>query len=359
MADGLDARIAEQARRTFGTATSLEQTVALQGDASTRRYVRAWLRGSSAPSTVVVMILADRGIAISSEELAVSTGPATELPYVNVHNFLFKLGAAVPGLYCDASQEEGLLLLEDIGDASLWDVVQGKSPREVADLYQAAIDQLLLIQLAGTARRDDSCIAFRQSFDERLFLWEFEHFIEYGLLKRVETRVPDAHLHRMRESFAEIAAYLSKQPRYLNHRDFHSWNLFVQDGRVRVIDFQDALLAPAPYDLATLLGDRDTPLVVVPEIERRLLDYYSEQWEKHGGAAWDASELWNVYAACALQKAFKVVGRFHFLDIEKGKRGYLRYIPSTLRQIARLLRQRTDLAEVREILALYFPELRA
>jgi len=37
----------------------------------------------------------------------------------------------------------------------------------------------------------------------------------------------------------------------LNHRDYHSWNLMIQDEAVRVIDFQDALMAPPQYDLAS------------------------------------------------------------------------------------------------------------
>jgi aminoglycoside/choline kinase family phosphotransferase len=144
----------------------------------------------------------------------------------------------------------------------------------------------------------------------------------------------------------------------LNHRDFHAWNLFVQQGRIRVIDFQDALLAAAPYDLATLLGDRDTPAVIDRSLEERLLSYYAGAWEKRGGAAWDRAELWDVYATCALQKAFKVVGRFYFLDRVKGKPGYLRYIPPTLRQIRRLLDRRPDLDDVGAILGRYFPELK-
>src|SRR5262249_6548239 len=140
---------------------------------------------------------------------------------------------------------------------------------------------------------------------------------------------------------------------------FHAWNLYVHQGRIRVIDFQDALLAPAPYDLATLLGDRDTPTRIGPSIERRLLDYYASAWAARGGTPWSRETLWDVYAACALQKAFKVVGRFHYLDRVKGKPGYLRYLPSTWRQIARLLAARADLAPVRRILAPLAPELRS
>lgn len=342
----------------FGTRTSVTRVTALAGDASTRRYLRAWLSGPGAPPSVVVMLLADRGIAISSEELAVFKTAPTELPYINVHRFLVRLGVAVPELYLDASAA-GVLLLEDIGDVALWDAVQNQPTEVVEELYRRAIDQLLLIELDGTARRDDSCIAFQQTFDERLFMWEFEHFIEWGLLKRLDPAPSDDDLRIMREHFAPLSRFLDRQPRVLNHRDFHSWNLYVHDGRIRVIDFQDALLAPAPYDLATLLGDRDTPTLITPAIERTLLEYYREQWQARGGGAMTEEELWDVYASCALQKAFKVVGRFHYLHLEKGKPGYLRFLPSTLRQIARLLARRPDLAPLREVLVRYLPELRS
>jgi N-acetylmuramate 1-kinase len=348
-------RIRTLIRDRFGSEASVVRLQALPGDASTRSYVRAHIAGAAAPPSVIVMLLADRGVAMSSDELAVFTHPPAELPYVNVHRFLAALGVAVPELYADAS-EQGMLLLEDVGDTPLWDAVAGRTPQQVRALFRQAIDQLLLIQLRGTERRDESCIAFQQSFDERLFDWEFEHFLEYGL---PPYGVPLSHgeTATLRSHFAAISRFLAAQPRYLNHRDFHAWNLFVHDGAVRVIDFQDALLAPAPYDLATLLGDRDTPSVIGSELERELLGDYAAGWQAAGGPPWRPGELWDVYATCALQKAFKVVGRFHYLDRVKGKPGYLRYLPPTLRQIARLLAQRPDLKEVRAILARRLPEL--
>ena len=353
----LAARVSDLVRGRFGSGAAVDHVAPLAGDASTRRYVRAWLRGPGAPATAVVMILADRGIAMSSDELAVFKHAPAELPYVNVHHFLARLGVAIPELYVDAS-DAGLLVLEDVGDVPLWDAVQGKPDDEVVTLFGRAVDQLLLIELDGTARRDDACIAFQQAFDRRLFDWEFEHFIEHGLVNRVARPIPSSELDELRAHFGRIAAFLDAQPRVLNHRDFHAWNLHVQDGRIRVIDFQDALLAPAPYDLATLLGDRDTPTLIRPDLEQRLLDHYAAAWAARGGTPWPVAQLWEVYAACALQKAFKVVGRFHFLDAVKGKPGYLRYLPPTWRQIDRLLAARPDLAPVQRILAQYAPELR-
>jgi hypothetical protein len=350
-------RIAALLGECFGSTARIEAITSLAGDASTRRYVRARLSGDGVPRTAVVMILADRGISISSEELAVFKEPLKEQLFVNVHRFLGRLGVSVPGIYLDASAR-GLIVLEDIGDAALWDVIQDAPAAETLRLYRAAIDQLLTIVLDGTRRRDDACIAFQQAFDERLFNWEFEHFIEYGLEKRVRTPVPARELAELRRHFARIAADLGAAPRFLAHRDYHSWNLYVQNGAIRVIDFQDALLAPATYDLGTLLGDRDTPLKITPPIEAELLDYFHAQWHARSGPAWEREALHAQYFACALQKAFKVVGRFHYLDMVKGKPGYLRYLPSTVQQIRRLLERDRGLADVQAILARYFPELR-
>lgn len=351
-------RLRPLVRGRFGSAAEVARLAPLAGDASTRRYVRAWLAGPGAPATAVVMLLADRGIAMSSDELAVFKEAPAELPYVNVHHFMARLGVAIPELYVDAS-DAGLLLLEDVGDVPLWDAVQGRTDADVVALFERAIDQLLRIELDGTAQRDEHCIAFQQAFDRRLFDWEFEHFIEHGLVNRGARPIPSSELDELRAHFGRVSVFLDAQPRVLNHRDFHSWNLHLHDGRIRVIDFQDALLAPAPYDLATLLGDRDTPKIVTPAIEERLLAYYASAWAARGGAAWSRQHLWDVYAACALQKAFKVVGRFHFLNAVKGKPGYLRYLPPTWRQIDRLLAARPDLAAVQRILAQYAPELRS
>lgn len=351
------ARLGDLVRAGFGSGAVVERIAPLAGDASTRRYARAWLAGPGVPPTAVVMILADRGIAMSSDELAVFQQAPAELPYVNVHRFLTRLGVAIPALYVDASQR-GLLILEDVGDVPLWNAVQGKPDADVLGLFERAIEQLLRIQIDGTALRDDACIAFQQAFDRRLFDWEFEHFIEHGLVNRAARPIPSSELDELRAHFQRLSSFLDAQPRVLNHRDFHAWNLHVQDGRIRVIDFQDALLAPAPYDLATLLGDRDTPTVIRPDIEARLLDVYASAWAARGGVPWSHQQLWDVYATCALQKAFKVVGRFHYLDAVKGKPGYLRYLPPTWRQIARLLAARPDLAAVQRILVHYAPELR-
>lgn len=294
---------------------------------------------------------------LSSEELAIFNEAPKELPFLNLHRFLSRLGVRIPALY-GHWVEDGILLLEDLGDHSLWDSVQAASAAEILKWYEKAIDQLLLIQIHGTRRRDDSCIAFKQRFDFCLYMWEFDHFIEYGLEKRGGSKISTGEKKLLTESFREIARRLEGQPPCLNHRDYHSWNLMVHNGEVAVIDFQDALLAPPQYDLASLLNDRETDRVISRDMERHLFQYYLNKREEMGEKGENRDEFFEIYLLSALQRDFKVVGRFHYLDLVKGKPGYRKYLPSTLRRLKRNLLRLPHLEKLIPILAAHFEEMR-
>lgn len=338
----------------WGKETAITRVEPLTGDASSRSYVRLYLTGGG-PATTVVMMLAGSALPLSSDELAVFKEPLKELPYLNVYRFLQSLGVTVPETYYDGSKD-GFLLLEDIGDVPLREAAHGLSAAEIENLYNKAIDQLVRLQVEGTRRGDESCIAFQQAFDHRLFMWEFEHFIEWGLEKREGKPLSAAEGKELRSMFDEISTRLDRAPRFLNHRDYHSWNLFVQNDDIRVIDFQDALLAPATYDLETLLNDRDTPTVVSPALEQTLVNYYHTAWHDSGGSAIAQEQMWEEYNLCLLQKASKVVGRFYYLELEKKKTGYSRYIPPTLATVRRVVARLPQYRRLQEIIASHFPE---
>jgi aminoglycoside/choline kinase family phosphotransferase len=132
----------------------------------------------------------------------------------------------------------------------------------------------------------------------------------------------------------------------------------VHDGAVAVIDFQDALLAPPQYDLASLLNDRITDAVITPRLEGCLLQYYMSQRAARTGTALDADAFREVYLLSAIQRDLKVVGRFWYLDVVKGKPGYKKFIPGTLRRLKRNLGRLPEIEKVIPILAEHYEELR-
>src|SRR5262249_31619266 len=186
----------------LGKETVVVFLAALAGDASSRRYYRANLAGQGSPSSVIIMKLpSGSALPLSSEELAVFKEPLKELPFLNVHRFLSRIGVNVPRLY-NQSMDDGLLFLEDLGDLALCGRVQGLTRSAVLEWYQITIGVLLVLQIRGTKERGDSCIAFQQRLDFRLYMWEFDHFLEYGLEKRPVTSIDQTLKKKLRNVFA-------------------------------------------------------------------------------------------------------------------------------------------------------------
>jgi len=354
----LDDISAQKLRTVFGKETVILSLAALAGDASSRRYYRAKLAGPATPPSVIIMELPSGSILpLSSEELAIFKKPLNELPFLNVHHFLTRIGVKVPRLY-NQSMDEGLLFLEDLGDLALWDKVQGLPPSEVLTWYQKAIDELLVLQIRGTKERDDSCIAFQQRFDFRLYMWEFDHFLEYGLEKRPGTTINQTSKKELKNAFVEIARRLDSLPQCLNHRDYHSWNLMIHDEAVAVIDFQDALLAPPQYDLASLLNDRTTDSVIQPDLQEKLVRYYVDRRVDTEKQTINRDEFTEMYLLSAIQRDLKVVGRFYYLDIVKGKTAYKKFIPPTVHRLKRNLARLSQTQRLIPILAEHYEEMR-
>jgi aminoglycoside/choline kinase family phosphotransferase len=101
-----------------------------------------------------------------------------------------------------------------------------------------------------------------------------------------------------------------------------------------VLDFQDALIGPAAYDVASLLQDAR---VDVPEtMEVTLLSRYVRA--RFGAdRAFDAAGFTLVYATLAAQRATKILGIFARLDRRDGKSQYLRHMPRLWNYLQRSL----------------------
>ena len=122
-------------------------------------------------------------------------------------------------------------------------------------------------------------------------------------------------------------------------RDFHSPNLLwlpEREGlaRLGLLDFQDAVMGPAAYDLASLLHDAR---VDVPEMmEIALLSRYTRA-RLAADASFDAPAFVRIYATLCAQRASKILGIFARLDMRDGKPQYLRHIPRVWAYLQRAL----------------------
>ncbi len=342
----------------------------LRGDASARRYWRVYLEPgeSGAPASVIAAHLGPHDLPAYARALKLLPEPLPEPLYLNVGRFLKALGVSVPEVYyargarpadsgseppsngvSETIGESRLILVEDVGEVSLIDAVKA-SPARAPELFRAAIDELMRFHVDGTARRDLRCPAFSIAYDERLFGWEMEQFLEEGLA----AVNAGAEQVTVAPEVAGLAVRLGRLSRVFSHRDYHGYNLFVQHGsRLRVLDFQDALLAPAVQDLAVMLTTRDTASVIGPLLEAELLAYYIDQArrrvEPQIASLLDPVSFLEEYRLAVLQHALKAIGRFAQLS-RLGQHRYRAYLPFCVEQARRILAASDDFPALREAL---------
>lgn len=334
----LDPRDTEALARAVATAFPRAATRAVEplaGDASARRYARLRLSGE-APETVIAMLLPRDVAAAASEEITAGAVP-TELPFVALQRYLAAHAIPVPVIH---HHDDAVLLLEDLGDVPLADAALGE---ERAALFEEAVD--VLAGIASLVRDPDpGCIAFQQRYDRALMGRELDVVCSHGLAASDAGPARDPLADEAHALLAALGDRIAAQPTVLMHRDFHAWNLHVDARRrVRVIDFQDALLGPALYDLASLCTDRDSDRFVDAALEASLVARFAAQLARNGGPAYDDAErLQADYFDAVAYRTLRVIGRFRFLAIEKGKTAYLRFLPRMARQTRRALLARGD-----------------
>jgi tRNA threonylcarbamoyl adenosine modification protein YjeE len=299
----------------------------LQGDASTRSYERLALDNRS----YVLMNWPRRPdgppVRGGKPYSAVAHLAQDVRSFMALSPRLRELGFSAPAIY-QADSEKGLLILEDLGDER---VVEGNPPAPIAERYETGVD--LLVALHGRALPEALPISPRVEYrlpryDADAFLIEAELLLDW-YLPRLDTPISSP----AREDFVALWRDALKPaidaPITWVLRDFHSPNLMWLDdrqdiARLGLLDFQDAMLGPAAYDLASLLQDAR---VDVPEaMEIALLGHYA-RLRRQADPNFDTALFITIYATLAAQRATKILGIFARLDRRDGKPQYLRHMP--------------------------------
>jgi N-acetylmuramate 1-kinase len=334
------------------------EVVPLPGGASNRGYCRITFPGADSDrlQSLILMVLADPDPHQGIEEAASYAARIRELPFVNVQKHLAAAGVAVPELYF-YNVELGLLYMEDFGDVLLRNRVQGRPEAEHRTWMEAAIDELVKLQVAGTRRQNDQFLGFMMRFDHELLYWELNHFTDYAIRDRFPGALRPEDEATIDRHFESITHRLLTSRYLLQHRDWHLDNLMVHDGRIKVIDFQDALMGPFPYDLACLLYDRDTSAILGDELIEHLVQYYGDRFEKADGQPLGRAHYREIFDLCVLHRMFKVVGRFHYINSVKKRPEYLVFLPPMHAALKKYLAAHPELAELHEVVGRYVTEL--
>ena len=277
----------------------------LAADASFRRYLRLQRDGERA-------VLMD------------APPPEDVRPFERVAALLLRLGLSAPRpLAVEAAA--GLLLLEDLGDATFTRVLARGD--DEAGLYRLAIDTLIALHRGWSA--DLPGAGELPPYDEARLLDEALLLTDWFLpaLRGRPTPAPlrEAYIEAWRAVFPAAQAL----PETLVLRDYHVDNLMILEGRAGVaacglLDFQDAVRGSPAYDLVSLLEDarRD----IAPELAEEMFERYRAAFE-----ALDGAQLRAAMSVLGAQRSAKIIGIFTRLDRRDRKPGYLRHIPRVWR----------------------------
>lgn len=270
------------------------------GDASFRRYFRVVGDGRSA-------ILMD-------------APPPHEdpRPFIAVAEWLRGRGFAAPAIHA-VDLAQGLVLLEDFGDARLREAADADEPAAVP-LYAAAID--LLVELAA---HPAEALA---PYDRAVLQREAGLFVEWfcpavGL---------DVDVEGYRTAWDAVLGHALADAPVTVLRDYHAENLMLvgADKTLGLLDFQDALAGHPAYDLVSLLQDarRD----VDPNLEEAMLARYR-------AATGVGDAFLDAYHVLGAQRNAKIIGIFTRLWKRDGKPRYAALCPRVWAYLERDLSQ--------------------
>lgn len=298
----------------------------LQGDASTRRYERVQT--------------SDRKAILMDWPLPRTGAPGDPYradnirPFIAVGNALREARLSAPTFYA-AKEDEGFLLMEDLGADG---VVSDGSPIEAR--YQLAVATLVEIHKeprpAELPLPDGNTYRLRDLNVDALTA-ELGLFPEWYIPHATGGPLADADQAGFYALWAPLLETLKTAERSWALLDFHSPNLLWLPKRqgvkkIGLLDFQDALIGPTAYDVASLA--QDARVTVPADMEERLKAHYFAL-RRAADPGFDADAFAAAYAILAVQRATRILGVFARLADKFGRPGYLRHIPRVRGYLAR------------------------
>lgn len=257
-------------------------------------------------------------------------------PFIHVASLLAQAGVHAPRVL-EQDLLQGFLLLDDLGTKTYLDALTAEN----ADaLFRDAIDSLILWQRASRGGE-------LPPYDAVLLRRELDLFPDWYVARHLGVTLSAPQRQVLDDTYGLIIRRNLSQPTVYVHRDYMPRNLMLATPNPGVIDFQDAVIGPITYDVASLFKDA---FLTWPE--ERVLDWTVRYWEKAKRAGLpvdpDFASFYRDFEWMGLQRHLKVLGIFARINYRDGKPHYLtdtprfvayvREVAARYRELAPLLR---------------------
>ncbi len=234
--------------------------------------------------------------------------------FEKINKILSSINLSVSKIY-DIDYQNNLMLIEDFGNDIFSKIINSNNEK---DLFQKSIELLSFIH--NHSNLETSHVEV-YSFD--ILINESELFIEWYLEKHLNLNLISSEKDEFRNILEKHFKSLSLEKNTLVLRDFHVDNLIYLENRnginqLGLIDYQDALLGSAAYDLASLVEDVRRP--IKEELKYSLIEIYSKL------IFVDQNELQREIDFYSIQRNLKIIGIFSRLKYRDNKINYFSMI---------------------------------
>jgi len=257
-------------------------------------------------------------------------------------------GCPVPEIY-SYDIERDIYLEQDLGDETLMQWLKtrctaGLLPEKARSMYSRVLEWLPVFQVRAGRSIDYSLCYQHERFGRESMRWDSEYFFDRFLR-------PVCGEHRNLESLHNdinvLIEHLLEVPQdFFLYRDFQSQNIMISGTHPFFIDYQSGRRGALQYDVASLLFDPYTGLC---EPDRRILvEHYLQALEREvdeipagpvkekGRRA--VEDFARYFEGFAVMRLLQALGAYGFLSRVKGKRWFLKYIPTALAHLHALVR---------------------
>ncbi len=304
MADLVRANLEQLFNTHFGD--SVRSCAAMKAHASTRQLFR--LQGSERSA-----------IGVFCENVAENRA------FVSFGRHFRSCRLAVPEVFC-VSKDEKMYLQEDLGDFTLFDVLQSEredstSPSlRVQELYAETVRQLSYFQIEAARGLDYSLCVESLYYDKAAMLHDCGLFRTELVQRMGISYVAD----KLTRDFEQLTDYLAAaENSYFLYRDFQARNIMIKNETPYFIDFQSGRHGALQYDLASLLYQAQARL---PETMRAsLIDTYLAQLSLRKRV--DRDQFIEHFDGFILIRLIQVLGAYGKLGLGQNKAYFLKGIP--------------------------------
>lgn len=307
--------------RVEGFTLAPSEILPLTGDASTRRYYR---------------VITEKDSYVSCLSEPKKNDEDSE--FLNVYNILKASEVRVPEIY-DYNINKGYFLQEDLGNITLLSYISLiQNEEEIFETYKKVIDILINIHNIAPDREfpwgrlefDDEKLMFEINFTKKYF---FNSFLNVNF-SEVEDKL-------FNDQFSTMVGELVKENVVLCHRDFHSRNIMMKKCEPVVIDFQDARQGIAQYDLVSML--EDCYFQLSPKNIKKLKKYY---YDNAKNLDQDKEKFERLYDLMTVQRVFKAIGSFAYINEVREDNRYLKYIGFGMEKLRNKLKKYPEYKEL-------------